>query len=108
MAAWSRTCARREPRREPARPRRLRGGGARARFGERSRDVTVAGATHEFLGVRKLRLRSGQYLPPTRVEEAPAVCVIGAKVERELFPDRNPLGEFLRLGDERYRVIGVM
>ena len=36
------------------------------------------------------------------------VCVIGSTVRRELFGAENPLGESLRLGDERFRVIGVL
>jgi putative ABC transport system permease protein len=35
------------------------------------------------------------------------VCVIGGKIQEELFPGVNPLGEILRIGDERYRMIGV-
>jgi putative ABC transport system permease protein len=36
------------------------------------------------------------------------VCVIGTKIQREIFQDVNPLGEMLKLGDESYRVIGVI
>src|SRR4029078_12943920 len=35
-------------------------------------------------------------------------CVIGAKLQDELFLGQNPLGESLRLGQERFKVIGVM
>jgi len=34
--------------------------------------------------------------------------VIGAKIERELFAGLNPLGQYLRVGGQRYRVVGVM
>ena len=83
-------------------------GTATAEFGDRRRDVTVAGTTAAWLGVRKLTLSAGRYLPASGADRDRAVCVIGTKVGRELFPGRNPLGEMLRLGDERYRVIGVM
>ena len=36
------------------------------------------------------------------------VCVVGRVIERELFPGRSAVGELLRLGDERCRVIGVI
>ncbi len=83
-------------------------GTAPARFGERSRDVVVAGTTSDFLGVRNVRLRIGRYLPEGEAERGQKVCVLGAKVQRELFGARNPLGEVLRLGDVRFRIIGVM
>ena len=53
-------------------------------------------------------LRTGRYLPEGAGERDRAYCVIGAKVQRELFGGRNPLGEMLRVGDDRYRIIGVL
>lgn len=81
-------------------------GTAKAGYGERDRDVTVVGTTNELLGVRKLRMGTGRFLPPG-VVDAP-VCVLGAKVRAELFGNRNPLGETVRIGDSRFRVIGVL
>ena len=83
-------------------------GTATASHGGRSREVTVAGTTAAFLGVRDLTLQVGRYLPETRDEEDRPFCVIGAGLQAELFPGRNPLGEMLRVGDERFRVIGVL
>jgi putative ABC transport system permease protein len=34
--------------------------------------------------------------------------VLGSKVQNELFGTRNPLGQRVRIGGERYRVVGVM
>jgi len=83
-------------------------GTAPARRGERRRDVTVTGTTAEFLGVRKMTLQTGRFLPGLGTGREPHVCVLGAKVRAELFGAANPLGEIVRLGDERYRVIGVL
>ena len=83
-------------------------GEAPARFGTTSRDTTVVGTTADFLEVRQIRMRLGRYLPESTATQAQRVCVLGAEIQHELFPGINPLGEILRLGDERYRVIGVM
>jgi len=83
-------------------------GTAQARAGERSREVTVAGVTADWLGVRNLRLQSGRYLPDNETDRDRSVCVLGSRVAAELFPGRNPLGEMVRVGDERYRVIGLL
>ena len=83
-------------------------GGAPAAVGDRRRDITVAGTTASFQGVRHVHIGVGRYLPEGELERGAAVCVIGAKLQKELFAGRNPLGEVLRLGDERFRVIGVM
>lgn len=81
-------------------------GTARVTAESRSREVTVIGATHELLGIRHLKMAGGRFLPPD-LEDA-SVCVLGAKVRHELFPDENPLGQRVRIGDWRFRVIGVI
>jgi putative ABC transport system permease protein len=83
-------------------------GEAPVRYGPRRRDVTVVGTTAAFAEARKLVLRLGRYLPEEAARQAAPVCVIGPRIQRELFGETNPLGEFLRIGEERYRVIGVM
>jgi putative ABC transport system permease protein len=83
-------------------------GEAVARYGSRQRTITVAGTTAEFKDVRVLRIGTGRYLPAGDPTRGARVCVIGNKLQGELFGGANPLGEWLRLGEERYRVIGVM
>jgi putative ABC transport system permease protein len=82
-------------------------GTANARHGERSREVTVVGTTAEMRPIRRITMRSGRFLPGGSVAEGQRVCVIGASVQRELFPGTNPLGQALRLGEYRYRIIGT-
>ena len=81
-------------------------GTAAVRAAERSREVTVVGTTHELLQVRHLKMSAGRFLPADQPDAA--VCVLGARVQRELFPDGNPLGQLVRIGEARFRVIGVI
>lgn len=81
-------------------------GTATASFAEKGRDVPVFGCTNDLLHVRKLEMGVGRFLPPGE-DDAP-ICVIGAKVRSELFGYRNPLGEMIRIGESRFRVIGVL
>jgi putative ABC transport system permease protein len=74
--------------------------------GERSREAAVIGATHDILEIRRLKMAGGRFLPPDLPEAA--LCVIGAKLQRELFPDQNPLGQWVRIGEWRFRIIGVI
>jgi putative ABC transport system permease protein len=81
-------------------------GTATVAYGDRRRDVTVIGTTHDILEVRELRMGAGRFIPEGE-RDAP-VCVLGAVVQRELFGNQNPLGEMVRLGDVRLRVIGTL
>lgn len=81
-------------------------GSAPASAGDLERDVPVLGATSELMTVRGWQLEQGQFLPPGDVDRA--VCVIGANVERELFRGQSAVGRNIRLGERRFRVIGVL
>jgi putative ABC transport system permease protein len=82
-------------------------GSATARYRERSREITVFGTTAEWFAIRGLSAQMGRLLPAETELVESQVCVLGAAVKRELFPDANPLGEMLRLGSERCRIVGV-
>lgn len=50
----------------------------------------------------------GRFLPAGELERDLAVCVIGSKVRSELFGQRSAVGASVRIGDRRFRVIGVL
>jgi putative ABC transport system permease protein len=81
---------------------------AMAGYEGRSRSVTVIGSTSDFIPLRNLRVGAGSNLPVMDPSRGMRVCLIGARIQRELFGAANPLGEFLKIGDEKYRVIGLV
>lgn len=83
-------------------------GNAELRADGRTRRVTVFGEGREFASAFTMRVQSGGFWNDEDNERARAQVVLGDRVQRELFPGRNSLGEFLRIGGQRYRVIGVM
>jgi putative ABC transport system permease protein len=74
----------------------------------RRRDVPVAGSTHAVQHVWGLSLASGRFLPEEDPRNATPHCVLGANVRRDLFGADSPLGHSVRLGDRRFRVVGVL
>lgn len=74
----------------------------------RTRRTTIFGVSDAFPKVFTARVAVGQFLPPEDGGAARAFAVLGAKVHAELFAGSNPLGSRIRIGQSRYRVIGVM
>ena len=97
---------RRSPRIRMAAPVLL--GTAVTAYGERRREVAVFGTTAEMRKIRGIELSIGRFLPEGNLDRSARVCVIGSKIQRELFADENPLGAVIRVGQERYKVIGVL
>lgn len=83
-------------------------GSAPASFGSLSREVTILGSTNDFLEVRKLRLARGRFLPPGDAGRGRPVVVLGDTLSEELFGRQRALGRWIRIGDRRFRVIGVL
>jgi putative ABC transport system permease protein len=76
--------------------------------GSRERETTVMGTTANWLNVRRWSVERGEFLPAADSQRGGSVCVIGATIARELYPSSPPIGQFLRIGDRRFRIIGVL
>lgn len=74
----------------------------------RERSVTVYAVGPEFDKAFKFNVVAGTFLPPDDFERARNVAVLGAKVYSELFGSANALGAPIRVGGQRYRVVGIM
>ena len=83
-------------------------GNAELKANGRSRRTTVFGEGRNFASAFTMKVQSGTFWSDEDNEQARAQVVLGVKVQQELFGAKNPLGEYLRIGGQRYRVIGVM
>jgi len=72
------------------------------------REVLVVGATSELATMRRLDMAQGRFLPPGDPNRGANICVIGVKLKSELFGTDNALGQWVRIGDRRFRVGGVL
>ena len=76
--------------------------------GRLTRNTNILGTGHQAAAGWRFSLAQGRFLPDEGTEWPRPLAVLGALVARELFPDRPPLGAFIRVGDRRFQVIGVM
>ncbi len=79
-----------------------------AQFNGLERTVPIIGTTPSFLAVRKWEMATGNFLPGVSLDRSPPVCVIGKEVESELFGKNKAIGQWLRVGDRRCRVTGII
>ncbi|GAA0795148.1 ABC transporter permease [Marinobacterium sediminicola] len=76
--------------------------------GGRNRELVVVGTSVELFHIRQLYVSQGRLLPETPLDQAEPVCMIGPEVRRSLFDQQPVLGRWLRTGDRRCRIIGVL
>lgn len=72
------------------------------------RETNIFGSTHALRRVRHLSMAQGSFLPNTEIHKALPVCVIGQTIREQLFTNQPALGQWLRINDRRFRVIGVL
>lgn len=77
-------------------------------YGNRSRRVYVYGVTSDVPKVWAMDVEVGQFIPDVDWDRGSPVAVLGPTLKRELFGTVNALGEIIRIGQTRFRVIGVM
>lgn len=83
-------------------------GAAPVSHASRNREVTIFGSSHELQMALELSLLKGQFLPDENPQIAVSICVLGEKLNQELFENKNSIGEWVRIGESRFRVIGVL
>ena len=74
----------------------------------RERRVTISGVGTAMPQIFQFNVVLGEFLPDDDPRAPRALAVLGSKVRKELYGDLNPLGDRIRIGGDRYRVIGVM
>jgi len=83
-------------------------GAAPVSYGSREREVMIYGSGSELIDALELTLLKGQFFPIDDPRNAVSICVLGEKLSRELFVHQNPIGKWVRVGERRFRVIGVL
>lgn len=83
-------------------------GNARIEAGNKQRRINVLGVGSEVPEVWRIKPVSGRFLPAGEQGSPRAFAVLGNKTANELFGSVSPLGKRIRIGSDRYMVIGVM
>lgn len=76
--------------------------------GGRLRELFVIGTNADFVELRRYALAEGRFLPPEDLRRGSSVAVIGATIRQELFGAEPAVGRLVRIGDRRFRVVGVL
>ena len=70
--------------------------------------IGVEASTVEYVDTGGASLESGRFFSDSEARAGRAVAVIGADVVELLFPAEDPIGKDVRIGGQRFSVIGVL
>ena len=77
------------------------------RIGDRSIPLTMTGVDQHFWEIHAAILQAGRFFTDEDVRERRRVCLLGKELAKDLFDDKNPVGEPVFFGHEAFEVIGV-
>jgi len=83
-------------------------GRVRATFENKNWNTLVRGTGPEYAEMRASEPQAGRFFTEAENQRRARVALIGLTVVRELFGDRNPVGEFIKLNRVNFQVIGVL
>ncbi|MBU1776472.1 MAG: ABC transporter permease [Gammaproteobacteria bacterium] len=76
--------------------------------GTRNWSSPITGSTADYFPAGNWTLAEGRIFNSTEERSGKAVCIVGATVVRELFEERSPVGNMLRIKQFSCEVIGVL
>jgi putative ABC transport system permease protein len=68
----------------------------------------VYGVTPEYYSIAGLRILAGRFFNQADSDQRAAVCVLGEGAKANLFPQKQAVGEYVKLDEQWVRVIGVL
>ncbi len=77
-------------------------------YKERTRNSDIIGTSHEMPETWHFEIATGRFLPNDPSGKSRPFAVLGHKMKQELFGNQNPLGQLVRVGGSRFRVIGTL
>jgi putative ABC transport system permease protein len=66
------------------------------------------GVSPEYFRIKRWAFASGGAFSAEDLERADDACVMGETVRSQLFGDRDPVGEIVRVGSQAFRVVGLL
>ncbi len=76
--------------------------------GERTKLISITGATHNFPDVFHVAVEQGRFFTQGEVSHRRRVVVLGQTPYQALFPNVDPIGKTVRIGNQPYTVVGVI
>jgi putative ABC transport system permease protein len=71
------------------------------------RPMTLVGVTEGFQRIRNLAVVEGRFLDADDMATHAKACLLTRELADMMFPDGNPIGQLVRVGELRFTVIGV-
>ena len=81
---------------------------ASVKYGTDSVNVNVVGTNMNYLSVQNYELAAGRFIAQIDLDVYQKVAVIGSETASELFGSENPVGQYVLINGNRFKVVGLL
>ena len=78
------------------------------RFQEKSVDSSIIGINAAYQDLNELNIQKGQRFSTSDYISGRRVAIVSASLQEEMFADKSPIGEVIRVGNQPIEIIGVL
>lgn len=77
-------------------------------YGNEIKRAMILGLTSSYIDLDKSEVAYGSFFTEEEDKSLAEVAVLGHKIKEDLFGDSDPIGKYIKLRKEKFRVIGVL
>lgn len=77
-------------------------------FKEKNSNTTLVGVSPAYAEMHNLTPEWGRFFSKKENDVRERVAVIGDRIVKGFYPDRNPVGEFIKINKLNFRIIGIL
>jgi len=78
------------------------------RYGDKDRSGMAEGVLESYLEIQNYDIARGRFLSEEDTGRFKKVAVLGKEIVKDLFEEEDPLGKDLKIGNQRFVVIGIL
>lgn len=77
-------------------------------YQEKRKKINLYGVSADFINIDKSEIAEGEFFTETEDKNLAKAAVIGSKVKDDLFGDSDAIGKFVKIGKDKFKVIGIL
>lgn len=77
-------------------------------YGNEMQRMMIMGVSASFVNIDKSKVEMGRFFEEGEDKSLEKVVVLGSRAKEKLFGDSEPIGQFVKIRKEKFRVVGIM
>ncbi len=78
------------------------------KYGTENVDTSITGVSESYADIRSREAVEGRFLTENDIEKRSNVVVIGEYIRKELFGSESPIGQTVKINNEKFTVVGLL